>query len=417
MYPRIDVLFYSLFGPFAEIVPYVEGFYYAALQTQSNSEPFFAWNSGVDLGLDFRIGAKLDFIGEKYDEELGPEVIPCFNENLWYAPATIKLSSSIPIESQANSTIPLSFHIEDNLGNAMKRCPIHLTGDGTFSKTLCFSDLEGNASIDWLLNDAVGGTKKFSARIFNAEGEIIEEVQGQTNQSSSSSVIIFNPNLTYGSFTDTRDNNIYKTIQIGNQVWMAENMRYLSYVNPPSNSTGNWVYGYMGSNVNEAKATDNYKKYGVLYNLTQATSACPTSWHLPSDDEWKELEDFLIENGYNFDGTLVDEKIGKSLASSYDWELSTVEGSVGNTDYSDQRNSTGFTGLPAGYRGKDGKFYNLGYRTAWWSSTFQISYIVNGERTTFYYYRTLSNDRTDLLGGGNSGWDSESGISVRCIKD
>lgn len=234
---------------------------------------------------------------------------------------------------------------------------------------------------------------------------------------NSSRGIVFNPNINYGSFTDPRDNNVYKTLQLGNQVWMAENMRYLSRVNPPSNKAGNWVYGYVGSSVNEAKATDNYKKYGVLYNWTQATSACPTGWHLPSDDEWAQLENFLISNGYNYDGTLIDEKIGKSLASSYDWEFSTVEGSVGNTDYSDHRNITGFTGLPAGLRGKDGKFYDLGYRTAWWSSTFQISYIVNGERITFYYYRTLRNDLTNLLGGGNSGWDSESGISVRCIKN
>lgn len=234
---------------------------------------------------------------------------------------------------------------------------------------------------------------------------------------NSGSDIVFNPNVNYGSFKDPRDNNVYRTLQIGNQMWMAENMRYLSRVYPPSNSLGNWVYGYVGSDINEAKATDNYNTYGVLYNHTQATSACPTGWHLPSDDEWKELEDYLIANGYNFDGTLLEEKIGKSLASSYDWEYSAVEGSVGSTDYPDQRNITGFTGLPAGYRGKDGKFNGMGYTTAWWSSTFQISYIVNGERVTFYYYRTLRNDRIDLPGGGNSGWDSESGISVRCIKN
>lgn len=422
IYPRIDVLFYSFFGPFAEIVPFVEGNFNAALQTkitQEGPETFIAWNSGIDLGLDLRIGAKLDFIGRRFDKEFGPTIINCFNEPLWYSPASINLISTIPGESQSNTTIPLTLVVKDNLGNGVNLCPVYFSGNGTFSDEIVASDTEGSISTNWLLSDNTSGLKEFSASIFDATGEIIDEVNGHTNETYSEPkpVIIFNPNVNYGSFTDTRDNNIYKTVQLGNQVWMAENMRYLNRVNPPSSNLGNWVYGYVGSDVNAAKATDNYKIYGVLYNWTQATSACPTGWHLPSDDEWRELENFLIANGYNYDGTLVDEKIGKSLASSYDWELSTMTGSVGNTDYSENRNLTGFTGLPAGYRGKDGKFYNLGFRTAWWSSTFQISYIVDREPYTYYYYRTLINERTDLLGGGNSGWDADGGISVRCIKN
>lgn len=422
LYPRVDVLFYSFFGPFAEIVPFVEGNFNAALQTkitQEGQETFFAWNSGIDLGLDLRIGAKLDFIGKEFDKEYGPRVINCFKEPLWYSPASIDFISTIPTECQSNTTVPLSLVVRDNLGNGVELCPVYFAGNGSFSDEIVLSDTDGNVSTNWLLGDNTSGLKEFSASIFDATGEIIDEVDGQTNEifSEPEPEIIFNPNVNYGSFTDPRDNNVYKTLQLGNQVWMAENMRYLSRVNPPSNNLGNWVYGYVGTDVNEAKATDNYKIYGVLYNWAQATNACPTGWHLPSDDEWAELENFLIANGYNFDGTLIDEKIGKSLASSYDWELSTVDGSVGNTDYSDKRNITGFTGLPAGLRGGDGKFYNLGNRTAWWSSTLQISYIVDGKRITFYYYRTLRNDRTDLLGGGNSGWDSEGGISVRCIKN
>ena len=420
VYPRVDALFYGFLGPFAEIVPYVEGNLNAALQTkitQDGSETFIAWDSDVNLGLVLRIGAKLDFIGKAFDEEFGPEVIYCFNDTLWYSPASIELISTIPAESQSNTTIPLTLVVKDNLGNGVNLCPVYFSGNGKFSDEIVASDTEGSIYTNWLLSDNTSGPKEFSASIFDATGEIINKVNGQTNETHSVPSIIFNPNVSYGSFTDTRDNSVYKTVQLGNQVWMAENMRYLNRVNPPSNNLGNWVYGYVGSDVNSARATDYYHIYGVLYNLNQAMSACPTGWHLPSDDEWTELESFLITNGYNFDGTLIDEKIGKSLASSYDWEFSSVQGSVGNTDYSGQRNITGFTGLPAGYRGKDGKFYALGYRTAWWSSTLQISYIVNGERITFYYYRSLSNDRTDMLGGGNSGWDIEGGISVRCIKD
>ncbi len=364
---------------------------------------FFKWGSVILAGGN--VGGLIANLAvvEKYTKYTllaynQPPMFPALRE-----PANNATNLSIPVTLQwSASTLAETYTIQVSQDQYFS--VIDFQYDAVTGTGFQLNDLEMGTTYYWRMNAKNDyGTSPWS------------EVWNFTTMADNN--IIFNPNVSYGSFTDPRDNNVYKTLQLGNQIWMAENMRYLSQVNPPSNKMGNWVYGYIGTDVNEAKATENYKKYGVLYNWTQATSACPTGWHLPSENDWMELENFLIANGNNFDGTIINDKLGKSLASSYDWVLSTVEGSVGNTDYSDKRNLTGFTGLPAGYRGKDGKFYNLGYRTSWWSSTFQISYIVNGERVTYYYYRSLRNDQSDLPGGGNSGMDIEVGASIRCIKN
>ncbi len=91
----------------------------------------------------------------------------------------------------------------------------------------------------------------------------------------------------YGNFTDERDNQNYKTINIGSQTWMAENLKYLPY----SNRATNWTADkpcYTSSGYD-----------GVFYNMKAATTACPSGWHLPSDQEWETLLNYLIDNGYN----------------------------------------------------------------------------------------------------------------------
>ena len=87
------------------------------------------------------------------------------------------------------------------------------------------------------------------------------------------------------------DGKVYKVVQIGNQCWMAENLAYLPSVSPPTEGSlidpYSYVYGYEGTDINEAKTTTNYQTYGVLYNWPATLEACPSGWHLPSDAEWK----------------------------------------------------------------------------------------------------------------------------------
>lgn len=106
----------------------------------------------------------------------------------------------------------------------------------------------------------------------------------------------------YGEFVDPRDNQMYKTVKIGEQVWFAENFAYMPYVcSPDSSNCGIWVYSYYGNNVSEAKETPEYEKYGALYSWSEARDLAPEGWHLPSDEEWKELEKHLGISSYDIE--------------------------------------------------------------------------------------------------------------------
>lgn len=213
------------------------------------------------------------------------------------------------------------------------------------------------------------------------------------------------------TFTDTRDGNVYKTIQLGNQIWMVENLKYLpEVVGPATGSTTTsyyYVYGYDGTSVNDAKLTTNYQAYGVLYNWNAAMGACPEGWHLPSDAEWSQLENYLADNGYNYDGTTSGGrgKIAKSLASSSDWIASLGKGAVGNTDYPAYRNKSEFTALPGGNRFFNGVFRDIGSYGYWWSST------TSG-------YSPVQRDMSSYASNvGRSSFSKDVGYSVRCIRD
>ena len=94
-----------------------------------------------------------------------------------------------------------------------------------------------------------------------------------------------------GVFRDPRDGQTYGTVQIGEQVWMNRNLAYLPHVCPADAlDCGIWVYGYDGDDVGDAATTDEYQRYGALYDWKTAQEACPPGWHLPSDEEWQELE-------------------------------------------------------------------------------------------------------------------------------
>ena len=204
------------------------------------------------------------------------------------------------------------------------------------------------------------------------------------------------------SFTDSRDSNTYRTIQIGTQIWMAENLAYLPNVAGPDTGSINnpiyYVYGYSGNNVIDAKATDNYQTYGVLYNWTAAATACPPGWHLPTDAEWKTLEMHL----------------GMSETASYDSYRGTDEGGklkeTGTVHWRSPNtgatNESGFTALPGGYRYDGGVFSDIGNYGGWWSATESNSY--------YAWFRNLSNAGSYIY---RYYYNKELGFSVRCLKD
>ena len=103
-----------------------------------------------------------------------------------------------------------------------------------------------------------------------------------------------NLDFEYGQFIDTRDNHVYKTSKIGNQVWLAENLAYLPFIcKPDSANCGVWIYDFNGSDIVEAKKSTEYKTYGALYSWEMAIKLAPKGWHLPSDKEWETLEKYI----------------------------------------------------------------------------------------------------------------------------
>ena len=129
----------------------------------------------------------------------------------------------------------------------------------------------------------------------------------------------------------------------------------------------------------------------------------PEGWHVPSDAEWTTLEEYLIANGYNYDGTTTGNKIGKAMASTTGWLSSTILGYPGNDQGTN--NSSGFNAFPDGNRNNNGSFNNEG-DAVFWSST--------ESSTNNAWERFLSNVNSNLNGGNSNKRD---GFSVRFVRD
>lgn len=206
-------------------------------------------------------------------------------------------------------------------------------------------------------------------------------------------------------FVDCTDPNsrTYKIIGIGSQMWMAENLAYLPAINNPDDISDAdpfyYVYGYDGTSVSSAENARNYDKYGVLYNWEAAKIACPSGWHLPSDEEWTVLKEYLGNNGFGDRG--FSDQIGKSMASTSDWSSSSRAGDVGYDSY--KNNSSGFNAPPGGF--------------------FEGSFV--GDKTCAHFWSSSPNESYAMCSKLNfiNPWLSRysrhryAGLSVRCIKD
>jgi len=174
------------------------------------------------------------------------------------------------------------------------------------------------------------------------------------------------------TFTDSRDSKVYKWVKIGNQVWMAENLSY--------NAEGSKCYDDDESNC---------QKYGRLYDWSNAKSACPEGWHLPSDAEWKTL----------VDSAGGDEIAGEKLKATSGWNSSKKEENSNGTD------EFGFSALPGGVCGVGGNFGHAGGGGFWWSATedkASDAWIWNMRRGKVAYRNSI--DKTILY-------------SVRCVQN
>ena len=207
------------------------------------------------------------------------------------------------------------------------------------------------------------------------------------------------------------DGNVYKTVKIGDQMWMAENLKVTRYRNGESigttspasmdisgESTPKYQWAYNGDESNAAI----YGRLYTWYAVADSRGVCPAGWHVPSDTEWTALTDYLINNGYGYEGSGSD--IAKSLAAKTGWRTDATPGNTGNDQGSN--NSTGFNSVPGGYRINTGTFTSIGGYASWWSST--------ESSTSSVWFKYLLFNGNDLR--RNASYKFQGG-AVRCIKD
>ncbi len=242
------------------------------------------------------------------------------------------------------------------------------------------------------------------------------------SSSSFQSIVVIAEKTT---FVDERDGYEYSKVSIGNQVWMAENLRYLPQVDDKGSSYSDifsrekywYVSEYVPTGASEAeevqnaKKTEQYKTFGVLYNWYAVMNGmsvdstvsihtqgiCPDDWHVPSDSEWVTLADYVAtEKGLTEKNENTWKQIAPILKSTSGWGLGLA---------TDPTDDYGFSALPGGFIG-DGTLYEYTAKGYWWSATEEGSWWAKSFNLNLGqdYFLWRSNKKASAL-------------SVRCIKD
>lgn len=212
-----------------------------------------------------------------------------------------------------------------------------------------------------------------------------------------------------GTVTD-KDGNTYSTVQIGSQIWMAENLRTTKFNDNTAipNITDNelWFFGYTAPAYCWYDNSEyNKTPYGALYNWQTINTGklAPEGWHVATKDDWEQLVDYLG---------------GATVAAAKLMETGPVHWPSPNADAT---NETGFTALAAGYRythggddvfdiNYDGKFHSIGFATSWWTATEDLNpYSSNIAWAVAWEW--------DWHGVNIDSGPQGTGLSVRCVKD
>jgi uncharacterized protein (TIGR02145 family) len=203
------------------------------------------------------------------------------------------------------------------------------------------------------------------------------------------------------------DGNVYTTVTIGTQVWMAENLKTTKYRNGnaiPTNLTdAAWGATTTGAYAIYNNDAANNTIYGKLYNwyaVADSRNLCPVGWHVPSDGEWKTLEISL-----GMSTTDADLTGGRGTAQNVGGKLKSTS-TLWTTPNTGATNESGFSALPGGYRSYSGSYFVSGGYGYWWSSTEYSS--------TNAWFRYLGYD----YGSSNRSVNlKQVGFSVRCLRD
>ena len=191
-------------------------------------------------------------------------------------------------------------------------------------------------------------------------------------------------------FTDSRDGQAYRTVKIGRQIWMAENLNY--------EADSSWCYHNSDIDSNSYCG-----KYGRLYAWNAARTACPNGWYLPTREEWDGLmiaigrkEGYTREYGTKY---RIWAGAGKMLKAKSGWKDYTGKDRNGTDDF-------GFSALPGGSRNINGAFYGIDYRCDWWTAT--------DTNNDYAYYRSIFYTENQVREKKEG---KRNGNSVRCVAD
>jgi len=233
-------------------------------------------------------------------------------------------------------------------------------------------------------------TYHYRVKAVNALGTTYGSDATFTTTSTEISNVVFNPSLTYGTLNDI-DNNAYKTIQVGAQTWMAENLRTTRFNDnsliPLVTSASVWA----GLSTPAFTFYNNDSiSYGALYNWYAISSAklCPSGWHVPTDGDWTALTIYLG---------------GDSISGGNIKETGTAHWLSPNTSAD---NLSGLSAIPSGFINSSGSFNNIKRTAYFWTAT-EFNTVDAYYRFILYNYSQIVKSNSSKLGG----------LSVRCIKD
>lgn len=202
------------------------------------------------------------------------------------------------------------------------------------------------------------------------------------------------------------DGNIYRTVTIGEQRWMKENLRTSRYSNgdlvPYEPGQSEWVALGSGAWTTYGNDANQAMNYGMLYNgytVLDPRNVCPSGWHVPTDEDWQELE-----VGLGMSGSEIGNTGTRGQSANVGGKLKAVE--LWNEPNLGASDSVMFTAYGGGHRTFSGVFTNQGATGTWWSSS------VSGSTSAFV--RTLISGN---VGINRNASGLPSGYSIRCIED
>lgn len=297
----------------------------------------------------------------------------------------------------------------DDEDGSVTSMTLYIEGEEMAQADAAAVEYEWDTSEEELGEYAISGVAKDDEDTYHADHiTVVVDVPGGLN-----------PDLTYGTLSDI-DGNSYGSIEIGDQVWMAENLRVTHYADgsaiPQVSDDSEWAA--LLSTSKAYSWYDNAIEYGdtcgTLYTWAAAMNGaagndllpsgvqgvCPDGWHIPSDGEWKALEMFL--------------GMSQEEADNHEWRGSDEGGQLKETGFSHWEmpntgalNSSGFTAVPGGFRSTKGTFHSLGDYALYWTSS-------EDSETNNAWYRTLNYIKEVVY--RNSNYKNQ-GFSVRCVAD